>query len=259
MTAAMQSGGPEKDAGRFAGKVALVTGGSRGIGAAIARRLARGGARVAVGYRARQADAETVVAEIAREGGEAQAFGGDVSRPEDVARVVAGAVSAFGRLDIVVNNAGVSAYRPVGALDQAFFREQFEGNVLSAILVTQAALPSLPRPGGRIINLASRLAFDPIPGSAIYAAAKAAVITLTHAFARELGGQGITVNCVAPGLTETEMASGISKERREAVVAATPLGRLGIPEDIAGVVAFLASDEARWITGRTILADGGLT
>jgi 3-oxoacyl-[acyl-carrier protein] reductase len=243
----------------LAGKVALVTGGSRGIGAAIARRLARNGAKIAIGYKARRDAAEAVIADISRLGGEGEAFAGDVSSPDEVKRVVADVLSRFVRIDIVVNNAGVSEYRALGKLDRAFFRGLFEGNVLSAIEVTQAALPHLPRPGGRVINIASRLAFDPIVGSGLYAATKSAIITLTRAFARELGPQGITVNCVAPGLTATDMAAAIPKERHDAVAAATPLRRLGQPEDIADIVAFLAGNDARWITGRTLLADGGLT
>jgi 3-oxoacyl-[acyl-carrier protein] reductase len=247
--------GPE----RFTDRVAIVTGGSRGIGAAVAVQLARQGAKIAVGYRSRKDDAASIVAQIAAAGGEAQAFGGDVSIPGDVDQLVGAVMSRFGRLDIVVNNAGVAGYRPLAAIDRSFFCERFEGNVLSTMLMMRAVLPHLPKPGGRIVNLASRLAYDPIPGSATYTASKAAIIALTHAFAKELGSQGITVNCVAPGLTETEMAATMPKERHEAVIAATPLGRLGQPDDIAEVVAFLASDEARWITGRTLLADGGIT
>ena len=243
----------------FTGKVALVTGGSRGIGAAIARRLAREGANVAIGYKSRRDAAEAVIADISRLGAEGEAFAADVSRADEVKGMVAAAVSRFGRIDIVVNNAGIGEYRPLDQLDRAFFTRLFEANVLSAIEVTQAALPHLPRPGGRVINIASRLAFDPMLGSSIYAATKSAIITLTHAFARELGPRGITVNCVAPGLTATDMAAAIPKERHEAVAAATPLRRLGQPEDIADIVAFLASEDARWMTGRTLLADGGMT
>jgi 3-oxoacyl-[acyl-carrier protein] reductase len=245
--------------GRFSERVAVVTGGSRGIGAAVAVQLARQGAKVAVGYRARRDDAMSIVEQIAAAGGEAQAFGGDVSIPEDVERLVDAVMTRFGRLDIVVNNAGVAGYRSLAEIDRSYFREQFEGNVLSTMLMMRAALPHLPKPGGRIVNLASRLAYDPIPGSATYTAAKAAIIALTHAFAKELGSVGITVNCVAPGLTVTDMAATMPKERHDAVIAATPLGRLGQPDDVAEVVAFLASDEARWITGRTLLADGGIS
>jgi 3-oxoacyl-[acyl-carrier protein] reductase len=259
MTAVSSGAEARHGAARFADRVAVVTGGSRGIGAAVALQLARQGAKVAVGYRARKDEANAIVARIAAAGGEAQAFGGDVSVPEDVERLIGAVVARFGRLDIVVNNAGVAVYRPLAAIDRDFFREQFESNVLSAMLMMRAALPHLPKPGGRIVNLASRLAYDPIPGSATYTATKAAVIALTHAFAKELGSQGITVNCVAPGLTMTDMAAEMPKARFDAVMTATPLGRIGQPDDIAEVVAFLASDEARWITGRTLLADGGIT
>ena len=152
----------------------------------------------------------------------------------------------------------MAPYRPLSAIDAAFVSAIFDANVLGTVLVTQAALPHLTSPGGRIINFASALAFRPIPTSSIYAASKAAIVTLTLAFAKELGSKGITVNAVAPGVIETEMTSAIVAERGAAIIAATSLGRIGQPEDIAGIVTFLASPEAGWITGRTILADGGV-
>jgi 3-oxoacyl-[acyl-carrier protein] reductase len=165
----------------------------------------------------------------------------------------------YGRIDILINSAAVAPYRPLDAIDAAFVRAVFDTNVLGTILVIQAALPHLTSPGGRIVNFASGLAFRPIPTSSVYAASKAAVVTLTQAFSKELGPKGITVNAVAPGVIETEMTSAILAQRGADIIAATPLGRIGRPDDIAGIVTFLASPEAGWITGRTILADGGLT
>jgi 3-oxoacyl-[acyl-carrier protein] reductase len=171
---------------------------------------------------------------------------------------VRGAYEAFGRLDVLVNTAGIGPYLPLARIDEAHYRSIFDTNVLGTILLTQAAAPLLPSPGGRIVHFASRLAYNPIPTSSVYSASKAAVITLVHGFARELGPKGITVNAVAPGVIETDMTTTIIAERGEQIRAMTPLGRIGQPEDIAGIVTFLASDDAGWITGRTILADGGV-
>jgi 3-oxoacyl-[acyl-carrier protein] reductase len=239
-------------------KVALVVGGSRGIGAAIARRFASLGSHVAIGYRTRSDAAEILMSEIAAAGGQCIAIAGDITQTEAAQKIVRDTVAQYGRIDILINCAGVAPYRPLNAIDAAFVREIFDANVLGTVLVTQAALPHLTSPGGRIINFASALAFRPIPTSSIYAASKAAIVTLTLAFAKELGSKGITVNAVAPGVIETEMTSAIVAERGAAIIAATSLGRIGQPEDIAGIVTFLASPEAGWITGRTILADGGV-
>jgi 3-oxoacyl-[acyl-carrier protein] reductase len=239
-------------------KVALVVGGSRGIGAAIARRFASLGSRVAIAYRTRSDAAEMLMSEIAAAGGQCIAIAGDITQTEAAQKIVRDTVAEYSRIDILVNCAGVAPYRPLSAIDAAFVREIFDANVLGTVLVTQAALPHLTSPGGRIINFASALAFRPIPTSSIYAASKAAIVALTLAFAKELGSKGITVNAVAPGVIETEMTSAIVAERGAAIIAATSLGRIGQPEDIAGIVTFLASPEAGWITGRTILADGGV-
>jgi 3-oxoacyl-[acyl-carrier protein] reductase len=239
-------------------KVALVVGGSRGIGAAVARRFSSLGSRVAIAYRTRSDAAEMLMSEIAAAGGQCIAIAGDITQTEAAQKIVRDTVAQYGRIDILVNCAGVAPYRPLSAIDAAFIREIFDANVLGTVLVTQAALPHLTSPGGRIINFASALAFRPIPTSSIYAASKAAIVTLTLAFAKELGSKGITVNAVAPGVIETEMTSAIVAERGAAIIAATSLGRIGQPEDIAGIVTFLASPEAGWITGRTIVADGGV-
>jgi len=239
-------------------KIALVVGGSRGIGAAIARRFASLGSRVAIGHRTRSDAAEMLMSEIAAAGGQCIAIQGDITQTEAAQTIVRNTVAQYGRIDILVNCAGVAPYRPLSAIDAAYVRAVFDANVLGTVLVTQAALPHLTSPGGRIINFASALAFRPIPTSSIYAASKAAIVTLTLAFSKELGSKGITVNAIAPGVIETEMTSAILAERGAQIIAATPLGRIGQPEDIAGIVTFLASPEAGWITGRTILADGGV-
>ena len=242
----------------FEGKAVLVAGGSRGIGAAVARRFASLGASVSVGYRSDRASAEALVAEIAAAGGTAVAVAGDVAIPAQARAMVRQAHDAFGRLDVLVNAAGVGPYLPLAEIDEAHCRAIFDTNVLGAIMLTQAAAALLPSPGGRIVHFASRLAFNPIPTSAVYSASKAAVVTLVHGFARELGPRGITVNAVAPGVIETDMTADILRERGDQILAATPLRRIGQPDDIAGVVAFLASPDAGWVTGRTIIADGGL-
>jgi len=241
------------------GKVALITGGSRGIGAGVARHFAAAGIHVAIGYHARGDAAASLAADITAAGGQCLAVQGDITDGDAVQRIVADTVARFGRLDILVNCAGIAPYRALGAMDAAFIRAMLDANVLGTVLVTQAVLPHLTSPGGRIINFASALAFRPIPTSSIYSASKAAVVTLTHAWSKELGPRGITVNAIAPGVIETEMTAGILAERGEGIVASTPLGRIGQPDDIAGVALFLCSPEARWITGRTIVADGGVT
>jgi 3-oxoacyl-[acyl-carrier protein] reductase len=241
----------------LSGKVAIVTGGSRGIGAAVATTLAARGAAVVVGYGREAAAAEAVAAKIGAAGGRAAVAGGDARDPATAEAAVAAAQRAFGRLDILVTAAGVSVYRPLAEIDEAHVRDVFDVNVLGTVLAIRAASPHLPE-GGRIVTFASRLALNPLPGSAIYSASKAAVIGLTQTFALELGPRGITVNAVAPGMIETDMTREAVAARGAAVAAATPLRRIGQPDDVAGVVAFLASDDARWITGRTLRADGGL-
>ena len=243
----------------LSGRVALITGGSRGIGAAIARRFAAAGSQVAIGYQARSDAAESLAADITQAGGHCLTVKGDIADDDDAKRIVTDTVARFGRIDIVVNCAGVGPYRALGAMDAAFVRSVLDTNVLGTVLVTQAALPYLTAPGGRIINFSSALAFRPIPTSSVYSASKAAVVTLTHAWSKELGPKGITVNAIAPGVIETEMTATILAERGANIIAATPLGRIGQTDDIAGIALFLCSPEAGWITGRTIVADGGIT
>lgn len=245
--------------GSLEGKVALVTGGSRGIGAAVSRRFASLGAAVIIAYRSDQESAAKLAEELGGAQGKCVAVQADVANPDDIARLVAEAAARFGHIDILVNCAAVGPYRPLGKMDAAFIRQILDTNVAGIVLMTEAALPHLSAPGGRIINFSSALAFRPIPTSSVYSASKAAVNTLTHAFAKELGPRGITVNAVAPGVIETDMTTKILAERGEQIQAMTPLARIGQPEDIAGIVAFLASADAGWITGRVIIADGGVT
>ena len=242
---------------KFDGQVAFVTGGARGIGAAVVRRLAFDGATVAIGCRSASPEADALVAEIQSAGGHAHIFAGDIGVSGVPTRLVAEVHATFGRLDMLVNAAGIGPYRPLVSIDEDYVSEIFNINVSAAIMLTKAAAQVMPQTGGRIVHFASRLAYSPIVTSAVYAASKAAVVTLVHGFAKELGPMGITVNAVAPGVIETEMTSAILIERGESIRTMTPLGRIGQPDDVAGVVAFLVSDDARWVTGRTIVADGG--
>ena len=247
------------DSKLLSGKVALITGGSRGIGAGVARRFTAVGIHVAIGYQSRGDTATSLAAEITAAGGQCLVLQGDITDADAARQVAADTVARFGHIDMLINCAGIAPYRPLGDLDAAHVRAMFDANVLGTVLVTQAVLPYLPSPGGRIVNFASALAFRPIPRSSIYSASKAAVVTLTHAFSRELGPKGITVNAIAPGVIETDMTATILAERGEGIIASTPLGRIGQPDDIAGIALFLCSPEAGWITGRTIIADGGVT
>ncbi len=241
------------------GKIALVTGGSRGIGAAVSRKLALLGAHVAIGYRDNRKAAQRVVAEIEAASGIAACFKVEISEHASVRALMTNVAARFGHIDILINSAGVFSTRPLEQVDHAFFSEQFNTNAWGTLLTMQQAVPYFPARGGRIVNLSSQCVYSPRNGTGVYAASKAAVSALTHACAIELGGRSITVNAIAPAATDTDMIAGMTEARRDAIMAATPLGRLATPEDIADAVAFLASDQARWITGRTILADGGMT
>jgi 3-oxoacyl-[acyl-carrier protein] reductase len=242
----------------FSGKVALVTGASGGIGAAIARAMAAQGAAVAVHYRGGKDKAEALTGEITESGAQAAAFGADVSAPAQAAQLANAVAARFGRIDILVNNAGIIETGVFGAIDPASFERQFNGNVLSVLLMMQAAAPHFPASGGRIINISSSLAMAPLESTVVYSASKAAVNTLTQGFARELGRRHITVNAIAPGATETPMTSSLKQEVKDRIANSTPLGRWARPEDIADVAVFLASDAARFITGRILIVDGGL-
>jgi 3-oxoacyl-[acyl-carrier protein] reductase len=239
------------------GKVALVTGGSGGIGSETARRLARRGVKVAIGYCSSAANAHEVVAEIRAGGGEAVAIQGDAACAEDCARAVEETLTAFGALDILVNNAGISTFMEFGSITAEQLDREFASNVASVVLMSQAAAAHMPA-GAKIVNVSSNIAWAPIPGLTAYCAAKAAVATLTKGLARELGQRGITVNAVAPGATETPMTAWIDDATREELASSTPLGRIAQPDDIADIIVYLASGESRWVNGHTVLADGGL-
>jgi 3-oxoacyl-[acyl-carrier protein] reductase len=238
-------------------KVALVTGGSGGIGSETARRLAARGAKVAVHYFHASDDAARLVSEIQAAGGEAAALQGDASDPADCTRLVEDTLSAFGALDILVNNAGISTVLEFGNISAADIDREFATNVRSVLLMTQATVPHM-KPGAKVVNVSSNIAYAPIPGLSVYCATKAAVATLSKGLARELGSRGITVNAVAPGLTETPMTEWIDEPTRKGMADATPLGRVAQPDDIADVIVYLASSESRWVNGQTLLVDGGL-
>jgi 3-oxoacyl-[acyl-carrier protein] reductase len=241
------------------GKVAVVTGASRGIGRAIAERLARDGAQVVVNYARSSEQAEQVVAGIREQRGHATAIQADMGQPEEIARLFEQTAERFGRLDILVNNAGAYEACPLERSDEAHYAALFDVNVRGVVLASREATRRFGDTGGRIINISSGAARAAVPGGAVYAASKAAVEALTRCHAAELGPRGITVNAVAPGFTQSDMLDvALPMDAREAMIALTALGRLGRPQDIADVVAFLASDDARWITGETLGASGGL-
>ena len=238
-------------------KVALVTGASRGIGAAIARRLAQDGAKVVVNYAQSKAAAEAVVQSIRAAGGEAALAPGDVAAPDGPERIVDAARKAFGRLDILVNNAGVLDAAPLADATPEHYERTFAVNVFGLVQVTRAAAPHLPDGSGRIVNTSSIGARGAFAGLSAYVASKAAVDAITRSLAVELGPRGVTVNAVAPGTTETDMLIRDPDFLQQAT-SKTPLGRIGRPEDIAATVAFLTSPDAAWITGQVIDASGGL-
>ncbi len=244
--------------GKLTGKIAVVTGASRGIGAAIAQRLAADGASVVVNYNQSAKGAEEVVKEITAAGGTAAAIQGDVANSAQVKGLFAEIKKRFGRVDILVNNAGVWRLAPLAEYTPEHFREVMSTNVEGALQASAEALKLIPAASGRIINISSIAARTAMAGAAVYCASKAALDALTLNWALELGPRNITVNAVAPGVTETDMVAGAPEEFKNELKSKTPLGRLGRAEDIADVVAFLASDDARWVTGHTIDASGGL-
>jgi 3-oxoacyl-[acyl-carrier protein] reductase len=246
---------------RLAGKVAVVTGASKGIGAGIARGLVEAGAAVVVNYASDRAGADRVVAEVTEKGGKAVAVQGDVSKAADVKRLFAEAVRAFGRLDVLVNNAGVYRFGPIEGVTEGEFHRHYDTNVLGPILAVQDALKHFGPEGGSVINISSVVGTAPWPQTALYSSTKAALDNLTRSLALELAPQKVRVNAVAPGTTESEGTSELQLfegDEGKKVIASTPLGRLGTPADIARVVVFLASDESAWVTGEIIRASGGL-
>jgi 3-oxoacyl-[acyl-carrier protein] reductase len=245
---------------KLTGKVAVVTGASKGIGAAIAKALAAEGASVVVNYSSGKAGAEAVVAEIARKGGKAVAVGGDVSKGADATAIVEAAVKSYGRLDILVNNSGVYEFAPIQEVTPEHFHRQFNTNVLGLLLVTQAAVKHLTE-GASIINISSAVTRLAPAATAVYSGTKGAVDAITGVLAKELGPKRIRVNAINPGMVETEgtvTAGFIGSDFEKALIAQAPLGRTGRPDDIADIAVFLASDDSRWLTGEQIIASGGL-
>ena len=241
------------------GKVAVVTGASKGIGARIALQLGAEGAAVVVNYASSKDGADAVVASILKGGGKAIAVQADVSKRAEVKRLFEAAKGAYGRLDILVNNASVFAFGLLEQVTEADFHRQFDTNVLSTILVTQQALDYFGDGGGSVINLSSISSINPVPSSVVYSATKSAVDAVTKALASELAARKIRVNAVAPGMTATEglAAMGVDEAAAKTIGAGLPMGRIGRPEDIADVVVFLASDLSAWVTGERITVSGG--
>jgi 3-oxoacyl-[acyl-carrier protein] reductase len=247
---------------RLEGKVAVVTGASKGIGAAIARHLADEGAAVAVNYASSKQGADRVVAEITGKGGRATAIGADMAKPADIQRLFAETKKAFGRLDILVNNAGMYEFAPLEEITAAHFHKQFDLNVLGLILATQEAVKHFGPGGGSIINISSVVSTSAPPNASVYSATKAAVDAVTRSLAKELGPRKIRVNSINPGMVETEgtTSQGITagdSDFRKQFESQTPLGRIGQPRDIAPATVFLASSDSAWITGETFYISGG--
>jgi 3-oxoacyl-[acyl-carrier protein] reductase len=246
---------------KLTGKVAVVTGASKGIGAAIAKSLAAEGASVVVNYASSKAGADSVVSAITADGGKAVSVGGDVSNANEAEGIVAAALENYGRVDILVNNSGVYEFAPLEAITPDQFHRMFNINVLGVLLTTQAAAKHMGA-GGSVINIGSVVSRITPPNSAVYTATKGAVDAITGVLSKELGPKKIRVNSINPGMVETEgthTAGFIGSDFAKNTVAQTPLGRLGQPDDIATVAVFLASDDSAWLTGEQLLASGGLS
>ena len=245
---------------KLTGKVAVVTGASKGIGAAIAKSLAAEGASVIVNYASSKAGADAVVSAITKAGGKAVAVGGDVSKAAEAKGLIDAAIKNFGRLDILVNNSGVYEFSPIEDITEQQFHKIFNINVLGLLLTTQAAVPHLSE-GASIINIGSVVSSLTPPNSTVYTGTKGAVDAISGVLARELGARKIRVNSINPGMVETEgvhAAGFIGSDFEKGAVAQTPLGRIGQVDDIASVATFLASNDAKWITGELVRAGGGL-
>ncbi len=245
---------------KLAGKVAVVTGASKGIGASIAKHLAAEGASVVVNYASSKAGADKVVGEITAQGGKAIAVQADVAKKADIDRLFAETKKAFGQTDILVNNAGIYEFSPLEQISEEHFHKQFNLNVLGLILTTQEAVKQFNGDGGSVINISSVVGVNPLPNAAVYSATKAAVDAVTKSLARELGPKKVRVNSINPGMIETEgvhAAGFIGSDFQKQAEAQTPLGRIGQPQDVATVATFLASADSGWITGETFLVSGG--
>ena len=248
--------------GKLTGKVAVVTGASKGIGAGIAKALGREGAKVVVNYASDKAGAERVAKAIQQDGGEAVVVGGSVAKAAESQAIFNEVKQRFGRLDILVNNAGVFGPTPLESLEEAEFDRQYGTNVKGLLFTTKAALPLFGDKGGSVINVSSVVSTRAFPGTSVYSGTKGAVDAITRVLSAELGPKKIRVNAVNPGLIVTEGTNtagytGEDSEFQKQVLATTPLGRLGQPDDVADAVVFLASEDARWVTGQTLETAGG--
>jgi len=245
---------------KLTGKVAVVTGASKGIGASIAKHLAAEGAAVVVNYASSKGGANRVVSEITSNGGKAIAVQADVANKADIDRLFAAAKNTFGPIDVLVNNAGIYEFSPIEAVTDEQFHKHFNLNVLGLLLTTQEALKHFGPNGGSIVNISSVASTLGIPGAAVYSGTKGAVDAITRSLAKELGPRGIRVNAINPGIVETEgvQSAGIAEsDMRKQVEAQTPLGRIGQPQDIATAAVFLASTDSAWLTGETLTISGG--
>ncbi|MBY0164087.1 SDR family oxidoreductase [Paenibacillus lautus] len=241
----------------LSGKVAIVTGSSRGIGREIAERLAENGAKVVVNYASSPAKAEEVVGIIKQGGGEARAIQADISQVAEIERLFRETIEAYGGIDILVNNAGIMTTKPIAAMTEEDFDQQFAINVKGTYFAIQQAFRHM-NSGGRIINFSTSVAGQMFPTYSVYAGTKGAVEQFTRQLAKEFGPKGITINAVAPGPINTELFTvGKSEEQIAGIVNMNAFGRLGEPDDIAGVVLFLASEESKWVTGQTLRVNGG--
>jgi 3-oxoacyl-[acyl-carrier protein] reductase len=246
--------------GKLAGKVAVVTGASKGIGASIAEHLAAEGAAVVVNYSSSKSGADKVVKNITDKGGKAIAVQGDVSKEADIAHLFSETKVAYGRLDILVNNAGIYDFKPLEAVTAEHFHKLFDLNVLGLLLTTQEAVKLIGPEGGSIINVSSVVGPMPVPTASVYSATKAAVDAITVSLAGELGPRKIRVNSINPGMIETEglhAVGFVESDFRKHIEATTPLGRIGQPEDIARAAVFVASSDSGWLTGQTMVLSGG--
>jgi 3-oxoacyl-[acyl-carrier protein] reductase len=246
---------------KLAGKVAVVTGASKGIGASIALHLAAEGAAVVVNYASSKDGADRVVGEIVRKGGKAIAVLANVAKQAEIQRLFAEAKKAYGKLDILVNNAGIYEFEPLENVTAEHFHKMFDLNVLGLLLASQEAVKQFGPGGGAIINISSVAATAALPGTSVYSATKAAVDAVTKSLAKELGPRKIRVNSINPGMVETEgvRSAGIAdSDLRKQMEAQTPLGRIGQPQDIAPAAVFLASADSAWVTGETLYISGGL-
>jgi 3-oxoacyl-[acyl-carrier protein] reductase len=239
-------------------KSAIVTGGAGGLGAAMVRSLAAAGYAVVIHYHTQAEAAQALATGILQTGGRAAAFHADITVEDEAAALIAFATQSFGRLDVLVNNAGIAKGCSLDKIDTAHINDLTAVNIAGLLFASKHAARAFGNAGGSIINISSTNATSPVPGGAVYSATKAAVNAITISLARELGPRNIRVNAVAPGLTMTPAYdTAIPEDAKQHVIGQTPLGRLGLPEDIAGVVAFLASDAARWINGQVIAVSGG--